>query len=54
MVCCLVIQDSTSGVVAHPRDLRVSQYVFLSSPHLWLIIGLICDLFVSYIDSVMN
>ena len=28
--------------------------MFLSSPHLWLITGLIRDLFVSYVDSLMD
>ena len=54
LVYCLVIRDSTggflllqyfSGVVLHPIDLRCHITLFLSSPHLKFIIGLICDLF---------
>ena len=43
-----------SGVVSHPGDLQLSQYVVSMRPHLRLIISLICDLIVSYIDSLMG
>ena len=62
LVCCLDIRGSTGaflllryfgGIVSH---LGVSgcHYTFLSSPHLWLIIGHICALFVSFVDSFID
>ena len=50
LVCCLVIQGSTDGLLL----LRVSIRYFMLSPHLRLIKGLIRDLFVSYIGSLMD
>ena len=61
-VCCLVIRGSTggflllryfSGIVSHPGFSRCHN-MFLSSPHLWLIIGLIRDLYVPYVNSLMD
>ena len=58
LVCCLVIRGSTggflllgyfSGIVSLPGAVRVSQYVKSS-----LIIGHIRDLFVPYVDSLMD
>ena len=46
-----------SGIVSHPRDLQVSKNVVsvsLSSSHLLFIIGLIRDLLVSFVDSLMG
>ena len=41
------------GVVSHPRVLQVSQYVSVESSSL-LIISLIRDLFVPYVESLMG
>ena len=37
-----------------PGIFRCHNMLFLSSPHLRFITGLICDLFVSYVDSLTD
>ena len=50
LLFCSVI----SVVLFHTLGFSRYHNSFLSNPHLWLIIGLIRDLFVPYVDSVMG
>ena len=49
----LLLRDS-SGVFSHPRDSGCHNTLFLSCPYLRLIIGLIRDLFVFYVDPLVD
>ena len=62
LVCCLVIHGSTGGfhllryfsvVVSHHRFSRCHN-AFLSKPHLCLFVGIIRDLIVPCVDSLMG